>query len=313
MVFRVLLAATFAVAAFAILQAGALAKPRDVRDCADCPEMVRLPGGTFLMGSPATEAGRLDDEGPQKRVTVRPFAVGRYPVTRGQWAAFAAATGRPTEGGCAWAGPLGHRPAPEASWRKVSFPQTDDHPVICVTWKDANDYAAWLSQRTGHRYRLLSEAEWEYAARAGTRTAFFWGDVADHGWANYGAKDCCSGLAEGRDQWAETSPVGAFPPNAFGLHDMSGNVMQWVQDCMHDYADTPADGAAYDKPRPLTAGNLAGTDACAYRMLRGGDWGNPPEMIRSAARNYAPAPGSTLATYRSAGLGFRVARELQSK
>jgi len=297
-------------ACFALSLAGG-AEAASFRDCKDCPEMVVLPGGAFLMGSPETEPGRDVGEGPQLQVTIHRFAAGKFHVTRGQWAAFAAATHRPTVGGCAWASATGHRPDPAASWSHVDFPQADDHPVVCITWQDAQDYAAWLSKRTGHRYRLLSEAEWEYAARAGTTGPYFWGAAADHARANYGAAQCCSGLADGADRWVQTSPVGAFPANAFGLHDMSGDVMQWVQDCMHSYRDTPANGAAYETAGLLTEGELAGTDACAYRILRGGDWGNPPEMIRSASRNYAPAPGAKIETYRSAGLGFRVARSLR--
>ena len=118
---------------------------------------------------------------------------------------------------------------PKTSWRKLGFAQNDDHPVVCVTWQDAQDYVHWLGQRTGHKYRLLSEAEWEYAARGGTTTAYPWGSSATHEYANYGAAECCSGVASGRDRWLQTSPVGSFPPNAFGLHDMHGNVLQWVQ------------------------------------------------------------------------------------
>lgn len=278
--------------------------------------MVVIPAGAFMMGAPEDEPGRAAGEGPQRRVAVRGFALGKFDVTRGQWAAFVAATKRPTLGGCAWASATRHRPDPQASWRRVDFPQDDDHPVVCVTWRDAQDYAAWLTRRTGHRYRLPTEAEWEYAARAGTTSAYAWGATASHELANYGEEACCTGLASGRDRWARTSPVGAFPANPFGLHDMHGDVMQWTQDCLHNYGDGPTDGSAYETPGPLKAGpmvgdHLVGADACAYRMLRGGDWGNPPRMIRSASRNYAPAPGSTIEVYRSGGLGFRVARSLE--
>jgi formylglycine-generating enzyme required for sulfatase activity len=173
----------------------------------------------------------------------------------------------------------------------------------------------WLSQTSGKKYRLLSEAEWEYAARAGTDTAFPWGPIADHAHANYGA-DNWGGLASGRDHWVNTSPVGSFPPNAFGLYDMQGNVLQWVQDCFApDYSELPGDGSAYVRDVQLTtSGDLAfmnGTRSCSYRRVRGGDWGDPPMMIRSAARNFAPAPGFTLENYRSGGLGFRVAKTLE--
>jgi len=285
------------------------------RDCPDCPEMVSLPSGDFVMGAPQDEPGVGAGETPQRRVSVGGFAMGKYDVTRDQWAAFVTATGRPTTGGCAWASKTGHRPDPNVSWRNVEFPQAGDHPVVCITFEDAEAYARWLSRVTGRRYRLPTEAEWEYAARAGSTTPHYWGAEASHERANYGQETCCAGLATGRDRWVQTSPVGAFPPNAFGLHDMHGNVMQWVQDCLHNYSDAPRDGSAYVTPGPLKPGpmvrqQLVGTDACAYRMLRGGDWGNPPRMIRAASRNYAPAPGSTLEVYKSGGLGLRVVRSL---
>jgi len=197
-----------------------------IRDCPHCPEMVVVPAGRFTMGSPASEPERGDAEGPERQVNVRQFAAGKFDVTRGQWAAFVRATHRRTTGGCAWAGPSNGKLDPGLSWRKLGFVQDDTHPVVCLTWQDAQDYSQWLSTQTGHPYRLLSEAEWEYAARGGTATAYPWGATASHDHANYGADECCSGLASGRDQWEKTSPVGSFPPNAFGLHDMHGNVLQ---------------------------------------------------------------------------------------
>jgi formylglycine-generating enzyme required for sulfatase activity len=285
-----------------------------IRDCAECPEMVVIPAGSFTMGSPANEASRYGEEGPQRRVTIRQFAVGKFDVTRGQWAAFVSATKRRTTEGCAYSG-FPENKETKASWRNLGFEQDDTHPVVCVNWNDTQDYLRWLSQRTGHKYRLLTEAEWEYAARAGTTTPYPWGSTASHEYANYGDDKCCSGLASGRDRWVNTSPSGSFPPNAFGLYDMHGNVLQFVQDCFRDsYSGLPADGSAYEQVVQLdTAGPFAdmkGTSSCSYRMLRGGDWGDPPPMIRSAFRNYAPGPGATLETYRSAGMGFRVARSL---
>jgi len=286
------------------------------RDCPNCPEMVVLPAGIFTIGSPRNEPGRDDTEGPQRQMTIRQFAVGKFDITRGQWAEFATATKRATVGGCIWA-PANEEPDAKLSWRKLGFAQDDNHPVVCVTWQDAEDYAQWLSQRTHHKYRLLSEAEWEYAARAGTTTAYPWGPKAGHDHANYGADECCGPLAAGRDKWLETSPVGSFPPNAFGLHDMQGNVLQWVQDCFAaSYVEVPTDGSAYELSvtlkthGPFPYVDMAGTNCCAYRMVRGGDWGDPPAMIRSAFRNFAPGPGSTLKDYRSGGVGFRVARAL---
>lgn len=286
-------------------------------DCAvACPSLVVIPSGSFEIGSPAHEPGRQDAEGPRRSVRVRAFALGRDDVTVGEWSAFVTATRRPTTGGCSWASASGSKPDPAAAWNHVDFPQTDAHPVVCVTWADARAYAAWMSTRTGHRYRLPTESEWEYAARAGTATAYPWGEVASHDQANYGNEACCSGLASGRDAWVSTSPVGSFPPNAFGLRDMHGNVMQWVQDCLSvDYAELPDDGAPFERSRPLPESRfllrgMAGADSCAYRMLRGGDWGDPPRMIRSAFRNYAPPRGSSIDDYKSGGAGFRVVREL---
>jgi formylglycine-generating enzyme required for sulfatase activity len=288
------------------------------RDCPDCPEMVVVPAGNFTMGSPPNEQGRHETEGPQRQVSIRPFGVGKFDVTRGQWAAFVSATNRETRRGCAWTGRPGIKPPwapdPDGSWRSLGFPQDDSHPVVCVTWNDAQDYVRWLSERSGHKYRLLAESEWEYAARAGTTTPYPWGSKASHDYANYGADDCCSGLASGRDKWVETSPVGSFPPNRFGLHDMHGNVLQWVQDCFAaSYSGLPKDGSPYEQAIQLKTGpfpDMIGTNSCSYRMVRGGDWGDPPSMIRSAFRNFGPGPGATLQDYCSGGVGFRVARTL---
>ncbi len=290
-------------------------------DCAGkawCPTMVVIPAGVFSIGSPRDEPGRSDEEGPQREVRIGRFAVGKYHVTRGQWAAFTRATDRATEPGCHWTAraPGGYDPA--GSWEDTGFEQTGKHPVVCITWQDAQAFVEWLREQTERPYRLLSEAEWEYAARAGSTTAYPWGDTATHERANYGAEECCAGLAEGRDRWKYTSPAGAFPANAFGLHDMQGNALQWVQDCFSpSYADLPADGSPYHADSKLrTEGPLhwmSGTRACDYRMLRGGDWGNPPAFIRSANRNWAPPPGSDPGTYRSAGVGFRVARDLDER
>jgi len=284
--------------------------------------MIALPPGRFMIGSPQEEAGRDRPrallEGPRQTVAVRAFAIGTHPVTRGEWAAFVNDTGRPVRGGCAWSALPGNARRdganPNASWQRLGFDQDDGHPVVCVTWDDAQDYLAWLTRRTGQRYRLPSESEWEYAARGVTSTAFPWGDEARRDRANYGADRCCSGLAEGDDRWTWTSPSGAFPANAFGLFDMHGNAMQWVQDCLSDsYEHLPLDGRANEHDGPLHLSDpafarLEGRSACAYRILRGGNWGDPASFIRSAARNFGPPPGGMLETYSTAGGGFRVAR-----
>ena len=290
------------------------------RDCAGCPEMVVIPPGKFTIGSPPNEPGRFDTEGQGKVVSIKKFAVGKFHVTRGQWAAFVAATNRATVKGCVWSGfedtsRKEWESDPNASWNNLGFFQDDEHPVVCITWSDAQDYVRWLSEKTGSHYRLLTEAEWEYAARAGTTTAYPWGEIASHEYANYGLDSGFSGFAYGRDKWKNTSPVGSFPPNGFGLHDMHGNVLQYVEDCFADsYLDLPADGSAYKKDVSLKMTGrfsfMNGTSSCSHRMCRGGDWGNPPAFIRSASRNWVPGPGATLETYRSGGVGFRVAKTL---
>ena len=280
--------------------------------------MVVVPAGTFLMGAPkAEESWAAGLEQPAHEVRVGKFAAGRFDVTRDQYTTFVRATKRPTTNGCVFTGRPGPTLDPRGSWSSLGFEQTGRDPVVCISWFDARDYVRWLSARTGKHYRLLSEAEWEYAARAGTTTTYYWGQSIDRARVNYGQeKGWGKGVATGNDRWLYTSPVGSFPPNNFGLYDMSGNVLQFVQDCLAlSYARTPSDGSAYEADVPLRAtGDLADLDgkmSCSFRMARGGDWGDPPEGVRSAARNFAPDPSLTLATYRSGGLGFRVARDLE--
>ena len=234
------------------------------RDCADvCPEMMVIPAGRFTMGSPTSEPGRGAYEGPQHEVVVRsPLAVGKYEVTFDEWDACVAANG------CA------QRPSDEG-WGRGR------QPVINVSWEDTQQYVAWLSRRTGQRYRLLTEAEWEYAARAGTVTAYSFGLSVSPSQANYRE----SGL--GRAQ-----VVGRYPANGFWLHDMHGNVYEWVQDC---YARTYS-GAPSDAAEAVTGGD------CSYRVHRGGSWSDLPQSLRSALR------GSHLPGVRVINFGFRVAR-----
>lgn len=260
---------------------------RAFRDCSDCPLMRVIPSGSFVMGSPPGEAGRQPEEGPQHAVTIaRPFALAAYDVTRAEFARFAADTGyRPEQPRCDWRDPKA---------RGQPLNQSPNDPVVCVSWDDARAYAAWLSRKSGKAYRLPSEAEWEYAARAGTVSARPWGEAPSREFANYGAETCCGPLAAGRDRWATTSPVGAFPPNRFGLYDMLGNVWQRTEDCAHDdYRGAPADGSAW-----TTGGD------CSRRMVRGGGWFHPPDLLRSAARAADPKD------FRVNDIGFRVARSL---
>ena len=241
------------------------------RECAkDCPEMVVVPAGEFIMGSPVNEKGRSINEGPQHSVTIaRPFAVSKFDVTFADWDACVSVGGCPREGG-----------ANDNGWGRL------DRPVINLNWDDAQAYVAWLRKMTGKEYRLLSEAEWEYAARAGTTTAFYWGDEIDKENAN--CHSC-------ENEWSKlrTSPVGSFKANPFGLYDMAGNVWQWVQDCWHeDYNGAPTDGFSW------------ATGDCEKRVVRGGSWYYYPADPRSAYR-YGDKKDD-----RNYNTGFRVARNL---
>ena len=289
----------------------AVPRPGSVfQDCPDCPRMVVIPAGQFTMGSPASESGRGVDEGPQRRVSIALYALGRSEVTIAEFRRFADESGYRTEAerdpraqGCSgfiYADPLDAGPAPPSltSWRNPGLTQADSHPVLCVSWNDARAYAQWLSKKTGKRYRLPSEAEWEYAARAGSVTARYWGDdpvqacrfanVADQSrfqtWG-FGQKHECT------DGHYYTAPAGGYAPNRFGLHDMIGNAWEWAEDCWNaSYAGAPADGSAW----------LAGD--CGQRVSRGGSWTTVPRFARSASRH------KNTADHRDNLTGFRLAR-----
>ena len=269
------------------------------RDCSTCPEMVWLPTGEFTMGSPASEAGRGADEGPQRRVRIGyPLAVGVHEVTRGEFGRFVSSTGHAVGGSC-WTFEDGkYEERPGRSWRSPGFSQGDDHPVVCVNWDDAQAYVRWLSRETGKGYRLPSEAEWEYAARGGTSTSRWWGHSADSGCgsangADLTAKDRFSHwtVASCRDGHVYTAPVGSYGANPFGLYDVLGNVFEWVGDCWNgSYAGAPSDGGTW------TSGE------CGRRVVRGGSWGSSPRYVRAAYRSRSVTGG------RNNRLGFRVAR-----
>ncbi|HJQ55749.1 MAG TPA: SUMF1/EgtB/PvdO family nonheme iron enzyme, partial [Vineibacter sp.] len=242
------------------------------RDCPQCPEMVRLRPGAYLMGSTPADPEHEADEAPQHRVAIGyAFALGKYEVTRGEFAAFADATG--------------HRAA--GDWRSPGFTQTDRDPVVNVSWDDAQAYVAWLSRTTGKAYRLPNEAEWEYAARAGTTTSRFWGDGRQETCRFANADDAAFGCSDG---FKNTSPVGRFQPNAFGLYDMLGNVWEWTADCWN--ADH--NGAAPN-------GQARQSGDCSRRTVRGGSWGSSSGDVRSSGRTRGP-PGPRNF------VGFRVAR-----
>lgn len=248
-------------------------KPKDMfKDCANCPEMVVVPAGSFKMGSPTSEPGHSPEEGPQHPVTIaRPFAVGRFEVTFDEWDACVA------KGGC-----NGYKPSDEG-WGRGR------RPVINVSWDDAQAYVAWISKKTGKSYRLLSGSEYEYAMRAGTQTVYPWGNTVGNNHAN--CHSCGS-------QWdaKQTAPVGSFAANGFGLNDMVGNVREWTEDCYHDtYNGAPTDGSAW-----IEGGS------CYHRVVRGGSFLLAPAFLRSASRYWFASD------YRLRYLGFRVARTLPS-
>jgi formylglycine-generating enzyme required for sulfatase activity len=237
------------------------------KDCDGCPEMIVIPAGKFMMGSPNTEKGSFDNEGPMHEVVLKqPFAVGRFELTFDDWDVCAA------HGDC-------NARVGDPRWGRGR------QPVVAITWEEAKGYVAWLSRITGQNYRLLSEAEWEYAARAGTTTPYHWGVDIGKGNAN------CTGCgAEGGG--VQPMRVGLFAPNAFGLYDMHGNLREWVEDCYQKtYKGAPADGSP-------------STEECTNRVVRGGSWFDKPEELRAAYRtSYVP-------TARFIDLGLRVARSI---
>ena len=292
-----MLCLTLAVMALVVLVlAAGNAKAETFRECPGCPQMVSVPAGKFLMGSPAHEAGRFDSEGPQHVVTVKAFALGQFDVTSEEFLTFLRASR--------------YQPAPcnpllglgwKVAGRDLAYPPSQDEPprwpAVCLSWKDAQAYIGWLNtqvkaahpvlaNRAGP-YRLPSEAEWEYAARAGSNMARWWGE--EIGAANANCNGCGS-------EWDNRvlSPVDAFAPNPFGFYGVLGNAWQWTQDCWHpSYAGAPQDGSAWLDQN------------CAKHVLRGGAWNNVPIFVRAAARN----GGDGDYDYSSLA-GFRVARDL---
>lgn len=276
-------------------------------DCSDCPEMVVIPAGQFDMGAPADEPDRGDDEGPVRTVTfAKPFAIGKYEVTRKQFAAFVNETGHWGNARCLiWNGErLAFADA--NSWLDPDYDVFDDHPMVCVSWWDAKIYADWLTKKTGNTYRLPSEAEWEYAVRGGTQTAYSFPGGEDNA-CTYGNVSDLSAKAD-VPQWNAvkcddgvgfgTAPVGSYLPNGFGLYDTIGNVWEWQADCYREsFAGAPTDGSVW---------GYGGT--CNEVLDRGGGFSNVfPGHLRAANRSKAPSPH--IAVY---SLGFRLVRELGS-
>ena len=253
---------------------------KTLRDCEQCPEMVVVPAGSYMMGSPDGEEGRSSAEGLVHEVTIAaPLAVGKYEVTFAEWDACVAA------GGCT------HQPS-DGGWGRGK------RPVINVSWRDAQEYVQWLSGETDKPYRLLSEAEWEYVARAGTTTPFHTGETISPAQANYNGKYTYGSGQKGayKEKTVPVTvpvPVGSYAANGFEVYDVHGNVWEWVADCWNDsYRGAPTDGSAWE------------SGECSQRVLRGGSWINLPEYLRSAVR-------SRLGTrIRSGSNGFRLARTL---
>ena len=274
-------------------------KEREFQECSECPVMVGIPAGTFTMGSPQSESGRFDSEGPQHKVEIKAFAFGKFDVTSEQFLTFLKETG--------------HQPAPcnamlDMRWHSpghgLASPPFDADlprwPAVCLDWRDAERYIDWVNAkvRAEHPatarehgpYRLPTEAEWEYAARAGTTTARWWGDAIGTSNAN------CNGCGSPWDNRILAN-VDSFRPNPFGLYGMLGNAWQWTADCWHQsYVGAPADGSAWSEPD------------CGKRVMRGGSWSSLPVFIRSAARS-GTARGDKDTDYSSL-TGFRVARDL---
>jgi formylglycine-generating enzyme required for sulfatase activity len=285
-----------------VLAASAIAGPPTFKDCRDCPEMVVIPAGSFVMGAPEDEPDRQAWDGPQRRVDIaRPFALAKFETTRGQFAKFAAATHRKVGGPCSVFSGAWHVD-PAADWRRPNFPQDDSHPVVCVDWYEALAYIEWLNTKGKHHYYLPSEAEFEYANRAGSAATFPWGmdraDVCRHAnvadaqvkrhYPEVTAHDCDDGHEF-------TAPVGSYPPNAFGLYDTFGNVWEWVFDCWSfDHSRNPATGAP-----------VAMSDHCERRVIKGSGYESVARYARSAARGRDEIPNVRIAV-----IGFRVAARL---
>jgi len=262
------------------------------KDCVDCPEMVVVPPGSFMMGSPKSEKSRDKDEGPVHKVTIaKKFAVGKFEVTRAQFTAFAYDTGHKVGNGCRFFEAGYWESQSGGSFKNPGFTQNDTHPVVCVDWNDAKVYVNWLNRKVkGAPYKLPSEAEWEYVARAKTQTPFWWGKSISTSQANYDGNNTYTGS---KGKWRKkTVSVDSFEPNEFGLYNVHGNVWEWVEDCWEkSYLGAPKDGKAWTERKN-----------CSTRVLRGGSWVLLSWNLRSANRSRYSS--------RRNDIGFRVSRTL---
>jgi formylglycine-generating enzyme required for sulfatase activity len=270
-----------------------------IQDCPTCPALTVLPTGRFEQGT-ATADGSAFEKPPHWVMIAHPIALSTNAVTVDEFRAFVAATGRDMQGCDIYDGAWRHRA--ENNWENPGFAQTGSHPVTCASWNDAKAYAAWLSAKTGHRYRLPSASEWEYAARAGGAAAQPWSEDGSGACASANVADQSAArrypgwsVFACNDGYVQTSPVASFKANSFGLNDMLGNVFQWTEDCWNaDYKAAPIDGSA------RMDGN------CAERELRGGSWFSTPAYVRANYRNHFGAD------YRTSTAGIRVARDVDS-
>jgi len=284
---------------------GTKTSAKEFRDCADCPAMLTVKRGEFLMGFDGGEPERY--EGPVRKVRIaKDFALGKYEVTNGEYRKFVAATGHVSGKGCFALNDGTYKQLPGTDWSDPGYgrPIRDDEPVACVQWNDAKAYVAWLAERTGKRYRLPSEAEWEFAARAGRDTGrFVWGDKSEQACRESNVFDASGAraiqdrriaVAPCDDGLPGVAPVGSRAPNPFGLYDMIGNVWEWVEDCyaMPHPADAPTDGSAQTKV------------GCDRRGSKGGSW------VTTLTRQTPTFRGRDPATLTSQIFGFRIARDL---
>ena len=285
----------------------ASAAPLTIRDCELCPEMVELSAGEFLMGSPDTENGRMQTEGPPRRVAIpRRFAIGRFEVTVDQFVAHFAEIGEADKAGCGTIAKVDGKEAvwgpADASFRQPGFATTGAHPAVCVNWHDARAYAAWLSRRTGKPYRLPTDSEWEYAARAGTTTSYSFGidetQLCDYArFADLSSSFGWNGACRSKVAGYGPIPVGQFKPNPWGIFDVHGNVWEWVEDCWTPvWQRIPVDSSAFAQP-----------GSCEVGVIRSGSFAAGARRVRSAQR------GPTKSRTRNFNIGFRVALDLETQ
>jgi formylglycine-generating enzyme required for sulfatase activity len=256
--------------------------------------MATVPAGTFQMGK-TVNRGYGEIDGPTHTVTIeQPFKVAKHEVTLGEFRAFTRETGYVSEKKCNIYKEGTHWYIdPQRNWANPGFAQPENHPVVCVSWKDAQAYIDWLNRNTGHNYRLPSEAEWEYIASTatygGTRTV-------THDNANIGKVECCGGKVQGKDKWMQTAPIGSFPADSYGLHDIRGNVWEWQRDCYHDnYEGAPSDGSARES-----------CPTRGYHVVRGGSYGDAGEFLEERFRLRGPEDQGYFT------VGFRLAESLNT-